>query len=503
MSVAHMACVGINLMHYISTTKIKYMREDVATVVNTKARLPEAVPYIIGNEAAERFSFYGMRSILSTFLVAQFFNPTHNPALTAIAEAKSNEQVHIFVSLAYIMPLLGGIIADWFLGKYTVILYISILYSIGHLILSVATHDLSMFTVGMVVIAVSAGGIKSSVSANVGDQFNASNQHLMSKVYGWFYFSINAGSVLSTIFIPLLYKYYGADVAFGVPGILMVIATITFWLGRKKYVRVPPSGIRKENFLSISAYFIIKLISPVQNKTTWDAVAEKFSPESIDGVRAVYRILMVFAFVPIFWAMWDQNLSEWVLQATKLDLTMFGYTVLPEQIQTFNPLFLLTMIPLFTYILYPMLEKMGVHVTPLRKIGAGLLLTGLSFVVIALLQEKIDAGARPSVWWQILAYVILSAGEVLVSITGLEYAYTQSPKSMKSTMNAIWLLTVALGNLFVAYINNSIANKGFFSKFTGADYYWLFVGILTGFLILYLFVAKKLPEKSYVNGSES
>jgi len=466
--------------------------------ITPKAKMPKAVPYIIGNEAAERFSFYGIRSILATFLVAQFFNPTHNPALTAFAEAKSNEQTHIFVSLAYVMPLLGGILADWFLGKYIVIFYVSILYSIGNLILAVSTHNLNLFTIGLVVIAISAGGIKSCVSANVGDQFDKSNQSLMSKVYGWFYFSINAGSVFATMIIPVLYNKFGAPIAFGLPGILMFLATVIFWLGRKRYVRVPPSGVKKENFFFITVSFFSRLLSNRNGKTVWEAVAEKYSTEAVDGVRAVYRVLMVFAFIPIFWAMWDQSLSEWVLQATKLDLNIWGHTFLPEQIQTVNPLFLLALIPVFTYGIYPLIEKIGIKVTPLRKIGTGLFLTGVTFVIIALLQTQIDKGGHPSVWWQILAYFVLSAAEVLVSITGLEYAYTQSPKSMKSTMSAIWLVTVAAGNLFTAMVNRSIAGKGFFSKFIGADYFWLFVGILSGFLVLYLLISKSLPEKSYV-----
>jgi POT family proton-dependent oligopeptide transporter len=90
----------------------------------------------------------------------------------------------------------------------------------------------------------------------------------------------------------------------------------------------------------------------------------------------------------------------------------------------------------------------------------------------------------------------------LVSITGLEYAYTQAPPSMKSTMNAIWLLTVTVGNLFVAFMNGNIANGGFFARFTGASYYWLYVGIISGFIVLYLFISKRLPEKSYIIGEE-
>ena len=462
-------------------------------------KYPKSIPFIIGNEAAERFSFYGMRSILATFLVAQFFNPTLNPALQTIAEAKANESTHFFVSLAYTMPFIGAIMADWFFGKYKIILYVSIVYCFGHLFLAMFDTNLNLFSYGLLLIAVGAGGIKSNVSANVGDQFTSSNQHLMSKVYGWFYFSINAGSVISTMLIPYIYAKYGAPLAFGIPGILMAIATIIFFSGRKKYIRIPPSGIKKDNFMFISGYALLNFHKKKKGESLLDVAKTKFDPEKVEGIKAVWRVMAVFAFVPIFWAMWDQNLSEWVLQATKLDRHIFGYEVLPEQIQTVNPIFLLSMIPVFGYFVYPYFDKIGIKTTPLRRIGAGLFLTALSFVIIALLQQQVDAGLHPSVWWQILAYFILSAAEVLVSITGLEYAYTQSPKSMKSTMSAIWLLTVAIGNIFTAGVNNSISNGGFFAKYSGASYYWLFVGIMMGFWILFVLISPRLKERSYIN----
>jgi len=376
---------------------------------------------------------------------------------------------------------------------------VSIVYCFGHLFLAMFDTNLSLFSYGLLLIAIGAGGIKSSVSANVGDQFTSSNQHLMSKVYGWFYFSINAGSVISTMLIPYVYANYGAPWAFGIPGILMAIATIIFFSGRKMYVKIPPSGIKKDNFMFISGYALINFYKKKKGESLLDVAKVKFDSEKVEGIKAVWRVMAVFAFVPIFWAMWDQNLSEWVLQATKLDRHIFGYEVLPEQIQTVNPIFLLSMIPLFGYFVYPYFSKIGIKTTPLRRIGAGLLLTALSFVIIALLQEKVDAGLHPSVWWQILAYFILSAAEVLVSITGLEYAYTQSPKSMKSTMSAIWLLTVAIGNIFTAGVNNSISNGGFFAKYSGASYYWLFVGIMMGFWVLFVLISPRLKERSYIN----
>lgn len=470
----------------------------------TKTGMPKAVPFIIGSEIAERFSFYGLRSIMVTYMAVTFFNPTLNPLLTAEADAKANEMSHLFVTLAYFMPLVGAIMADWFFGKYRVILLVSILYTFGHFILSVSDSNYTIFSTGLIVIACCAGGIKSCVSANVGDQFDKSNEHLLSKVYGWFYMSINLGGTLAPLFIPLLKKYYGPGIAFGVPGILMAIATVTFWLGRKKYKRVPPAGIKKENFFTITLYALLKLFSRKPGQKVWEAVGEKYSAKSIDGIKAVYRVLAVFAFTPIFWALWDQNLSEWVLQATRLDLTLVGdFKILPEQINFINPLFLVLLIPVFTSFIFPFLEKKGIKASPLRKIGAGLVVIGFSFLIIALLQEKIDGGGKPSVWWQILAYILLAASEILVSVTCLEYAYTHSPKSMKSTMSALYLLGISVGNLLVGLINGNIVSKGFFSQFTGAKYYWLFIGILAVSIVLFMLIAKSLPEKSYVGEEDT
>ena len=480
--------------------------QETSPVPAEKPRYPRSIPFIIGNEAAERFSFYGMRSILVTFLVAQFYSKTFDPTTAA---AKANQSTHFFVALAYTLPFVGGIVADWFTGKYKIILYISMLYCVGHLFLAVFDNNLDMFTAGLVIIAIGAGGIKSCVSANVGDQFDASNQSLLSKVYGWFYFSINAGSMFSTVLIPWVYDRYGAKWAFGIPGILMGIATIIFFSGRKKYVRVPPSGVKKDNFLFISIYALFNISKKKKGESLLDVAKGKFNPEKVEGIKAVYRVLAVFAFIPIFWAMWDQSESEWVQQAEKcnrlIDWGFTKFTVLPGQVQTVNPVFLLIFIPVFTYGIYPFFEKMGIKTTPLRRIGAGLVITALSFVIIALIQTSVDRGGHPSIWWQVFAFIVLSAGEVLVSITGLEYAYTQAPISMKSTMSAIWLLTVAAGNLFVGFINGNIADKGIFSRLTVtgyANYFWFFIALISAFIVLYLFVSPRLKERNYITDPE-
>lgn len=476
------------------------MQEKTAPL---KSKFPKSVPYIIGNEAAERFSFYGMRSILTLFLVKQFFNPAAVPALAQQADAHANKLNHLFVMVAYALPFVGGMVADWFTGKYKLILYISIVYCFGHLLLAMFDTSLSGFEIGMLVVAIGAGGIKSCVSANVGDQFDASNQDLLSKVYGWFYFSINAGSMLSTVAIPVIYKYYGPKWAFGVPGLLMALATVIFFMGRKKYVKVPPQGVNRNNLVFITWYALTNLSKKKPGQSLLDIAKESYDPERVEGVKAVYRVISVFFFALAFWAVWDQCLSEWTLYAAKMDRNInLGFTsfqIEPGSMSTFNTIFLLLFIPLFNYVIYPNLDKIGLKTTPLRRLGAGLVLTALSFVVIGFTHVSIDNGGTPSMWWQVLAFLILSAAEVLVSITGLEYAYTHSPKSMKSTMSGIWFLVVSFGNLITALVNGLIEDGGWWARnLKGANYEWFFVAFIAVFIIIFMFVAPRLKERNYI-----
>src|ERR1043166_7825610 len=221
--------------------------------------MPPGVPYIIGNEAAERFSYYGMKSILTVFMARYILD--RSGGLAPMNDNESYMYTHLFVFGVYLLPVLGAILADGFLGKYWTILSLSIVYCLGNLTLAcmgtswgIAIGQRVMLLVGLVLICLGAGGLNPCVSANVGDQFGESNKHLLSKMFGWFYFSINAGSFISSLICPwmLANGALGPRWAFGIPGISMVVATIFFWAGRNKMVHVPPSGLTylKEAFLT-------------------------------------------------------------------------------------------------------------------------------------------------------------------------------------------------------------------------------------------------------------
>jgi POT family proton-dependent oligopeptide transporter len=212
-------------------------------------------------------------------------------------------------------------------------------------------------------------------------------------------------------------------------------------------------------------------------------------------LKAILNLLIPVPFIAMFWALWQQNFSSWVKQAEKLDRHMFGHEWLPEQIQTVNPGFVLIMLPLFSYVIYPLINKVW-RLTPLRKIGMGLATNTLAFVIVALIQEQLDGGARPHVGWQILAFVALTAGEVMVSVTHLEFAYTQAPPKLKSLVMCTYLGAVALGNVFTARVNFYLEKTGR-TEIT-ASYFWFFVKVMLVTAVLWLIVSPFYRGKTYI-----
>ena len=204
-------------------------------VAMPRPRLPRQVPYIIGNEACERFSFYGMRNILVQFLVSSVIL-AYLPA--EMREGAAKDVFHSFVIGVYFFPLLGGWLSDRYFGKYNTVLWFSLIYCAGHAMLAAFEGNRTGFYTGLFLIALGSGGIKPLVVSFVGDQFTRDNKALAKVVFDAFYWVINFGSFFASLLMPLFLRSYGPAVAFGIPGVLMGIATFVFWLGRRKYVRV-------------------------------------------------------------------------------------------------------------------------------------------------------------------------------------------------------------------------------------------------------------------------
>ena len=426
---------------------------------------PSGISYIIGNEAAERFSFYGMKTILAVFMTNYLVN--ENGDLDPMSEGQATVWVHAFVTAVYFTPLLGSFLADAIWGKYKTIIYLSVIYCLGHLSLAIDESRYGLM-IGLSLIAIGAGGIKGCVSAHVGDQFCKENSNLLEKVYGWFYLSINLGAFISTILTPWLLKNYGPGIAFGVPGILMFIATLVFWFGRNDFAHIAPRG---REFIS-----------------------ETFSAL---GLKTMSKLMVIYLMVAMFWALFDQTASKWVFQAENMDRQFLGVEWLPSQIQAVNPALILILIPIFSYLLYPFIDRFF-KLSPLRKIGIGFFLVVPSFLIPAWIEHRITLGEIPGIEWQLLSYLLLTSAEVMISVTCLEFSYTQAPRTMKSMIFGLFMASVAIGNLFTSLVNFFIINDDGSTKLAGADYYLLFSGLMFLTAVIFIPIAKVYPEKTYL-----
>ncbi|XP_019409847.1 PREDICTED: solute carrier family 15 member 2 isoform X1 [Crocodylus porosus] len=365
---------------------------------------PLSIAFIVVTEFCERFSYYGMKAVLTLY----FLNFLHWD------ENLSTSMYHAFSGLCYFTPVIGAIIADSWLGKFKTIICLSIVYVTGHVIKSVGAIPvvgdqvlhvvLSMF--GLSLIAFGTGGIKPCVAALGGDQFEEEHASERSKFFSVFYLSINAGSLISTFVTPVLrgdVKCFGGDcfaLAFGVPAVLMILALVIFISGSGLYKKTPPQG---NILLQVCQCVGFAIKNRVKNRSRlipkrehWlDWASEKYSKQLIKEVKMVTRVLFLFIPLPMFWALFDQQGSRWTLQATKMDADFAGLILKPDQMQFLNPLLILIFIPIFDLGLYPLLNMCRFNFTPIKKMATGMILAALAFAAAAIIEVKINEHDMP------------------------------------------------------------------------------------------------------------
>jgi POT family proton-dependent oligopeptide transporter len=436
-------------------------------------RFPSQIRYLAWNEGCERFSFYGMSSILTIYMARHLGLP----------ESDAEGNFHLFVFAAYVMPLVGAYIADRFLGRYAVILWLSLGYVFGHATMAAFESEAGLWA-GLLLVAIGAGGIKPCAAAFVGDQFDAPRRHLLEKVYDLYYWVINLGSTAATLAIPELLDRFGPRVAFALPGVLMAGALVIFWAGRRTYVTLPPSGPSPHGFFRVVGRALRRLGTGRAGEHWLEGARDRHPPESIEGAKAVLRVSAVFATIATFWSLFFQYGSSWVLQAERMERRVLGYEIKASQMSTLDPLLVLAAIPILAGWIYPVLERRGARVTALRKMTAGMFVTVFSFVAAGIVQWALDGGARPHVAWQVPQYVFLAVGEVLVSVTALEFAYTQAPPSMKSTVMSLWYLTIAAGSLL------------------GYAYFAFFAALMLCGAIAFALIARRVRPVDWVRSAE-
>ncbi|XP_071320717.1 solute carrier family 15 member 1b [Trachinotus anak] len=371
---------------------------------------PISIFFIVVNEFCERFSYYGMRAVLVLYF--KYFLRWDDDFATSI--------YHTFVALCYLTPILGAIVADSWLGKFKTIIYLSIVYAVGQVVMAVgAIHDITdankdgtpdnmkfhvaLSMVGLLLIALGTGGIKPCVAAFGGDQFEDHQEKQRSTFFSIFYLSINAGSLLSTVITPILRaqecgihtKQKCYPLAFGVPAALMVVALIVFIVGSGMYTKNAPQGNIMVKVCRCIGFAIQNSLrnrsSQYTGRTHWmDWADEKYDKLLIAQVKMVLKVLFLYIPLPMFWALFDQQGSRWTLQATTMNGDFGILIIQPDQMQTVNPILILVLVPIMDSVIYPLISKCNLNFSPLKRMTVGMFLAALAFVAAALVQLQID-----------------------------------------------------------------------------------------------------------------
>jgi dipeptide/tripeptide permease len=429
---------------------------------------PRGFWFIFWGEFAERCSYYGMRAILALFMADAL----------GLGKDDAGTYMSLFIGGCYVLPLLGGYLADNFFGKYWTIVGFSVPYIIGHVILGLET--VPALIVALILLALGSGMTKPNISTLMGltyDQQRPGQDRLRSNAFAIFYMSINIGAAISTFAMPAIREDYGYGVAFMFPAVLMAVAFVIFAAGKKHYAvevidRTP--------------------VPPEERALQW---------------KVLFRLLGLFSLVACFWAVFDQTTSTWIFFADGyMDQRILGMRMTAEQIQGLNPVFIIVMLPLVTW-MWNVLEKKGIRIRATDKMFIGFVLTVVTLGIVAYSahlagdaeqvtvvkdgKEVVDRVPLPedqkiSLQWQGFAYLILTLAEILISVTGLELAFVSAPKSMKGLITAVWLALVAVGNIVI----NAPVTR-FYPDMEPEHYFGMHALGMVFVSIVFIFVAKR------------
>jgi dipeptide/tripeptide permease len=419
---------------------------------------PPAIWFFFWGEFAERSSYYGMRAILFLYMTQAL----------RLADSEAAPLYSKFKMACYFLPLLGGIIADRWLGRYWTIVGFSVPYVAGHFILGIP-HDIALYS-ALALLAGGSGVIKPNISTLMGqtyDQQRPGQEALRVAAFNWFYLSINIGALISMFCLPLVRNHYilanlspevrataesaaleGRDittfaspevlqsayaVAFAFPAWLMVLSLLVFAAGKPFYGK------------ETSAY---QPLTPEERRLQWKTLA---------------RLFGIFALIVVFWVGYEHNDTLWIAfnrDYVDLKVPFLAQPLAADQLQFVNALFVILLIPVFN-ILFAWLDPEIKIFTRMRKVLAGFLLTAAAVGIMSLagflvqghttVQAQGDTSvevctAKVSILWPVIAYIVLTVGEVLLYGTMLELAYSAAPKSMKGFVTACFLVTNTLGN---------------------------------------------------------
>lgn len=490
-------------------------------------------------EMWERFSFYGMKALLFLYLTQYHLYSDSNGYVL----------LGTYAGLAYALPLLGGMIADRWLGMRKAVLFGGALLVLGQLgmawtgqpatgSVANATRDgvaIQMMYLSLALIAVGVGFLKPNISTIVGRLY-ADNDPRRDSGFTIFYLGINVGAALSSLIVAYIGQNIGWGYGFALGGLMMAAGLVQFAWGQRfllGHAEPPNPAALRERTLGMSHEWLIYTIGLLTTLVVWWVLQTKinFAPLTkmagghevtltevvavvmglglavwfarflFSGISAVERgkmiVLMVLITVSaLFWGIYEQSYGTWVAYAERvMDRTTFGVEWAAGQTTSFGAIFVMVFSPLFAW-LWPRLDRRGWNPSLPAKFGWGLILCGLGTGLLGLAGHYPDSNGLVSLWWMIAAYAILVLGEMVLSPIGLSAVTTLSVPRVVGLMMGAWFLASAFGEMIAGRFGTWAAIEpladGSFDKTLALQVYGdvfvdlMWIGVVSGVLMLVL-----------------
>jgi len=413
------------------------------------ARQPPGLFLLFGVEMWERFSYYGMRAFLTLFLIS-----------TAGGFGWSKEQAsHLYgwyQGLVYLTPLLGGYLADRFLGTHRSIIIGGIVIASGHFCLAIPAQ--STFFLGLGLIIVGTGFFKSNISTMVGQLYSEGDRR-RDAAFTIFYMGINLGAAIGQIVCPKLAYRYNWHIGFSAAGFGMVLGLIVYLLLKRRFLG--PIGDL-----------------PASRRLAADRPAVKQPLTSLEK-QGLAAIAILAFFNIFFWMAFEQagsSMTFFAEERTRRDF--LGIEFLAPYFQSVNPIAVITLAPLFAW-MWTRLETRGwAPSTPVR-FALGLFLLGSGFIVLVVGARLSDGGIRVSPLWLIVTYVLHTCGELCLSPIGLSMVTKLAPKRFASLAMGAWFLAMFIADLSAGLLAGTVekVEQGHLFRVLGgqADFFLMFV----------------------------
>ncbi|WP_242131468.1 peptide MFS transporter [Aestuariivivens marinum] len=461
---------------------------DSATI-NQKTLLghPVGLYILFLTEMWERFSFYGMKALLIFYLVKYHL----------FSDDAGNLLVGSYAALVYAIPVVGGYLADRYLGFRKAVTFGGILLVLGHMGMAYEGNEatqmangvierddaaLQVFYFSLSLIIMGVGFLKANISSIVGELYKKGDKRRDSG-FTIFYMGINLGSALATIICSWLGETYGWSYGFGAAGFGMLLGLVTFVYGKKYfYGKAEPKDIgllQKKSFLGLSNEITIYVLAVIGTVVVWQMVQSHsvveillmlagaasliyivwyaFSKATKKERDRLFALTILILFSVIFWALFEQaytSLNLFADRALDRESSLFG-EIAAGAFLSLNAIFIILLAPVFAW-LWIKLDKRNMNPNAAIKFSIGILLVGLGFGALVLGGEVSGAG-KVAMIWLVLAYFLHTCGELCLSPVGLSYVTKLSPGKIVGFMMGVWFLATA-GSEYIASLLANLAS---------------------------------------------